>query len=105
MAYQPSPTDCWRWMHAGLEKLPAENGDCASVRVTPASGTTACLGMTAPIYLDLAFGRIRVDGVARPLIATINTLARAVDRHASRLREPGPGTLFANVHVLAEVPR
>jgi SAM-dependent methyltransferase len=105
MAYHPSPTDYWRWTHAGLEKLLLENGRWASVRVTPASGTTACLGMIASLYLDLAFRRLRVRGLAKPLIAAINTAAGAVDGHSSRLREPGPGTLFANFHVVAEVPR
>jgi SAM-dependent methyltransferase len=105
MAYHPSPTDYWRWTHAGLEKLFAENGSWASVRVTPASGTTACLGMMASIYLDLAFRRIGARGLARPLVAGINTVAGAVDRHSPRLREPGPGTLFANFHVVAEVPQ
>jgi SAM-dependent methyltransferase len=105
MAYHPSPTDYWRWTHAGLEKLFGENGTWASVRVTPASGTTACLGMIVSIYLDLAFRRLRLGAVARPLVAVINTVAGAVDRHSPYLREPGPGTLFANFHVVAEAPR
>jgi SAM-dependent methyltransferase len=105
MAYHPSPTDYWRWTHAGLAKLFAENGTWASVRVTPASGTTACLGMIASIYLDLAFRRVNLGRLARPLIAIINTAAGAVDWRSSLLREPGPGTLFANFHVVAEVPR
>lgn len=105
MAYHPSPSDYWRWTHAGLEKLFTENGAWASVRVTPASGTTACLGMIVSIYLDLAFRRLRLGAVARPLIAVINTVADAVDGHSPRLREPGPGTLFANFHVIAEVGR
>jgi hypothetical protein len=61
--------------------------------------------MIASLYLDLAFRRLRVRGLAKPLIAAINTAAGAVDGHSSRLREPGPGTLFANFHVVAEVPR
>jgi SAM-dependent methyltransferase len=105
MAYHPSPTDYWRWTHAGLEKLFAENGTWASVRVTPASGTTACLGMIASIYLDLAFRRLHVGAMARPLVASINTVAGAIDRHSPQLREPGPGTLFANFHVVAETAR
>jgi SAM-dependent methyltransferase len=104
MAYHPSPSDYWRWTHAGLEKLFAENGAWASVRVTPASGTTACLGMIVSIYLDLAFRRLRLGAVVRPLIAVINTVAGAIDGHSSSLREPGPGTLFANFHVVAEAP-
>jgi len=105
MAYHPSPTDYWRWTHAGLEKLFSENGTWASVRVTPASGTTACLGMILSIYLDLAFRRLRLGLVARPMVAGINGLAGAIDGRSARLREPGPGTLFANYHVVAEVPR
>ena len=95
----------WRWAHAGLEKLFAENATWAFVRVTPASGTTACLGMIASIYLDLAFRRLRLGAVARPIIAGINSMAAAIDGSSARLREPGPGALFANVHVVAEAPR
>ena len=58
MPYHPSPTDYWRWTHAGLEKLFTENGTWASVRVMPASGTTACLGMLFAMYLDLGFRRV-----------------------------------------------
>jgi len=105
MAYHPSPTDYWRWTHAGLEKLFRENGAWASVRVTPGSGTTACLGMLLSMYLDLAFRRVGLGLVARPLVAGINTAAGAVDGRSARLREPGPGTLFANFHVVAEVSR
>ena len=103
MAYHPSPTDYWRWTHAGLEKLFTENAAWASVRVTPASGTTACLGMILSIYLDLAFRRLRLGLVARPIVAGINGLASVIDGRSARLREPGPGTLFANYHVVAEV--
>jgi SAM-dependent methyltransferase len=105
MAYHPSPTDYWRWTHAGLAKLFGENAVWASVRVTPASGTTACLGMIASLYLDLALRRLRLGPLARPLVAAINTVAAAVDARSPLLREPGPGTLHANYHVVAEVPR
>jgi hypothetical protein len=102
MTYHPSPTDYWRWTHAGLEKLFLESGDWASVRVTPASGTTACLGMLFSVYLDLSFRRLHLGVVARPLVAGVNTVAEAVDNASVRLREPTPGTLFANFHVVAE---
>ena len=105
MAYHPSPTDYWRWTHAGLEKLFAENGAWASVRVTPASGTTACLGMLFAMYLDLGFRRLGLGLFARPLVAGVNALAEAVDNRSPRLREPGPGALFANYHVVAEAPK
>lgn len=105
MPYHPSPTDYWRWTHAGLEKLFRENGEWASVRVTPASGTTACLGMLLSMYLDLMFRRVGLGIAARPLVAAINTVAGAIDGRSARLREPGPGTLFANFHVVAEVAK
>jgi SAM-dependent methyltransferase len=105
MPYHPSPTDYWRWTHAGLEKLFTDNGAWASVRVTPASGTTACLGMLVAMYLDLGFRRVGLGFFAKPLVAAINTVAMATDERSSRLREPGPGGLFANFHIVAEVPR
>jgi SAM-dependent methyltransferase len=105
MPYHPSPTDFWRWTHAGLEKLFVDGAEWASVRVTPASGTTACVGMIVAMNLDLALRRIRVPRLSRPLVTTINRVAEAIDNRSSRLREPTqPGTLFANFHVLAEVP-
>jgi hypothetical protein len=61
--------------------------------------------MIAAIYLDLAFRRMGIRAAARPLIAGINTVAGTIDRHSSSLREPGPGTLFANFHVVAEAAR
>jgi SAM-dependent methyltransferase len=105
MAYHPSPTDYWRWTHAGLEKLFRDNGAWASVKVTPASGTTACLAMLISMYLDLMFRRVRLGFAARPLVAAINTVASTIDGCSARLREPGAGTLFANFHVVAEVAR
>jgi SAM-dependent methyltransferase len=101
--YHPSPVDYWRWTHAGLERLFRENAEWASVSVAPASGTTACVGMLIAIYLDLTTRRARLGGLGRPLITAINRLAEAVDNRSDRLREPGPGTLFANYHVVAEV--
>ena len=105
MPYHPSPTDYWRLTHAGLEKLFAASGAWASVRVKPASGTTACLGMLLSMYLDLTFRRVGLGIAVRPLVAAINTVAGGVDGRSARLREPGPGTLFANFHVVAEVER
>jgi SAM-dependent methyltransferase len=104
MPYHPAPTDYWRWTHAGLEKLFLESADWSSVRVTPASGTTACVGMIVAINLDLVLRRLRARGLSRPLVTTINLAAEAIDRRMPRLREPTqPGTLFANFHVVAEV--
>jgi SAM-dependent methyltransferase len=106
MPYHPSPTDYWRWTHAGLAKLFADNGTWASFRVTPGSGTTACLGMLVAINLDLFFRHVHAGWIARPLVATINRVADVVDSRFDRLRDPAQSsTLFANFHVVAEVPR
>jgi SAM-dependent methyltransferase len=99
--YHPSPNDLWRWTHAGLERLFAENGEWSSLSVRPGSGTTACIGMLLGIYIDLALRRARVRRLGAPLVAGLNRGARALDRRAAVLREPGPGTLFANFHVVA----
>jgi SAM-dependent methyltransferase len=105
MPYHPSPTDYWRWTHAGLEKLFVDNAAWASVRVTPASGTTACVGMIVAMNLDLALRRLHAGRASKPLVTTINRAAEAIDRRSTRLREPTqPGTLFANFHVVAETP-
>lgn len=100
--YHPSPTDYWRWTHAGLEKVLRANGEWASVRVSPASGTTACVAMLVNMYIDLAARRAHVGALVKPFVAALNTLAEAIDRRSARLREPGPGTLHANFHVVAE---
>ena len=104
MAYHPSPNDYWRWTHTGLEKLFADNADWASVRVEAASGTTACLGMIASLYLSLAARRVHLGAVSGPVIAGINTVAEAIDNRSAKLREVGPGTLHANFHVTAQAP-
>ena len=100
--YHPNPDDYWRWTHAGLERLFRENGDWSAVTVTPASGTTACLGMLVAIYINLLAKRAHATAIAAPFVAGVNALAAAIDRASPRLREPGPGTLFANYHVVAE---
>jgi SAM-dependent methyltransferase len=106
MPYHPSPTDYWRWTHAGLAKLFTDNGTWASVRVTPASGTTACVGMLVSINLDLFLRHAHAGWIARPLVTAINGVAKAVDARSAHLRDPTQGgTLFANFHVVAEVPK
>jgi SAM-dependent methyltransferase len=106
MPYHPAPTDYWRWTHAGLAKLFTDNATWASLRVTPGSGTTACVGMIVCMNLDLFFRRAHAGFVARPIVTTINRFTEAVDARSARLRDPAQGgTLFANFHVVAEAPR
>jgi SAM-dependent methyltransferase len=100
--YHPNPDDFWRWTHAGLDRLFRENADWQAVNVTPASGTAACTGMVVATFIDLLAKRARVRPLAAPVVASINLAARGLDGLSAHLREPHPGTLFANYHVVAE---
>jgi SAM-dependent methyltransferase len=100
--YHPNPGDYWRWTHAGLQRLFRENGSWAAVTVTPASGTTACVAMLVATFIHLLAKRAHVRPLSEPLIAGLNLTARAIDGMTSQLREPRPGTIFANYHVVAE---
>lgn len=99
--YHPAPVDLWRWTHAGLERLFRANGDWSSLTVTPGSGTAACLGMLVAHYVDLLAHRVHVRRLGRALVVVVNTGAAGLDRRSRALREPSPGTLFANYHVTA----
>ena len=101
MVYHPAPNDLWRWTHTGLDRLFRDNGGWSSVTVRPGSGTTACVGMLVAHYTDLLCHRARVRPLARPIVAAINRAAEALDRTTPLLREPIPGSAFANYHVEA----
>ncbi|HUH14415.1 MAG TPA: hypothetical protein VML35_00860, partial [Gaiellaceae bacterium] len=90
--------------HTGLERLFAANGEWASLTVRPAGGSATCLAMLLGIYVDIAARRARLRPLGRAAVAALNRTAAALDRRSERLREPGPGTIFANYHVTAEAP-
>lgn len=100
--FHPAPVDHWRWTHTGLERLLRENGDWASVRVTPGAGTAASLAMLNAIYVEHVLRRTPLRFLRGGAVSAINRLGRALDRRVSLLREPRPGTLAANYHVVAE---
>jgi SAM-dependent methyltransferase len=100
--YHPSPNDLWRWTATGLERLFEANGDWKALEIRPGAGTTATLAMLEATYVDLAFQKLRLRPVGRPLIWCMNGLAGLVDRLSASLREPVPGSLIANFHVRAE---
>ncbi len=102
--YHPSPNDLWRWTHAGLERLFRENGDWAELEVRPGAGTTACLGMLLTHTIELLAGRANLRAVVRPLVWGVNRAAETIDGRVESLREPTPGTIFANYHVVAVAP-
>jgi SAM-dependent methyltransferase len=101
MVYHPDPGDYWRWTHAGLERLFHENGEWSALTVSPGSGTTACVAMLVVHHLDLLFRRARIRPLGRPFVAMINVVALGLDRTTPLLREPVPGSIFANYHVEA----
>ena len=105
MVYHPNPSDLWRWTHEGLERLFSENGTWGSVTVTPGSGTASSLAMLNAIYLEHVLRRTPLRPLRGGVVATLNRLARALDRRSALLRETGPGTLAGNYHVVAEKPR
>jgi SAM-dependent methyltransferase len=100
--YHPDPDDYWRWTHAGLERLFRENGSWSAVTVEPGAGTAATVGMLVATLIWFLAKRARVRPLAWPFIAGINVAGAGLDRLSARLREPGPGTIFANYHVVAE---
>ena len=99
--YHPVPDDLWRWTHAGLERLFREHAEWSSLDVRPSSGTTACVAMLLAIYVDLLAQRAHLRRPGEVLVAALNTAAAGIDGRSRRLREPGPGTIFANYHVTA----
>lgn len=101
--YHPSPNDLWRWTHAGLEKLFRDNGDWSALDVRSGAGTTGCVGMLVTQFLELLAKRAHVQAAVWPLVAAINAGAEGIDRRVASLREPIPGSLFANYHVNADV--
>jgi SAM-dependent methyltransferase len=102
MVFHPSPTDYWRWTHTGLERLFLTNAEWRAVTVSPASGTTACLGMVTSLFIDLLAKRLHARRPAGVLVAGINRAAAAVDARVADLRTLRPGALIANYHVEAD---
>jgi SAM-dependent methyltransferase len=102
--YHPAPNDFWRWTHTGLERLFTSNGHWSSVTVRPGAGTAACVAMLVATYVDLVAQKARARPLGYPLVWTLNSSGALLDRFSRRLREPVPGTIFANFHVVAEAP-
>ena len=101
--YHPAPDDLWRWTHAGLERLFRDNARWAALDVRPGAGTAACVGMLLATYVELAARRAGSRAAGRGIVALVNRAAHGLDGRSALLREPGPGTIFANYHVTALV--
>jgi SAM-dependent methyltransferase len=99
--YHPSPNDLWRWTHEGLRRIVEANGDWARVEVRPAAGTASGLAMLLATYVEIAMRR---SAAARGPVWLLNTVGGALDRRSRTLREPVPGSLIPNFHVVADAP-
>lgn len=105
MVYHPNPEDLWRWTHAGLERLFERNGSWSRITVTPNAGTGSCLTTLLATYANLLGERAHVAPLGRGIVRLLNRIGPLLDRSSSTLREPIPGSLFSNYHVVAEVGR
>ena len=103
--YHPSPTDYWRWTHAGLALLFERSADWEAVQVTPVGGAATCLAANSAVYVDLLFRKAHLKPLALASVWTLNSLGALVDRAVPSLREPIPGSLHLNFHVVADKPR
>jgi SAM-dependent methyltransferase len=103
MFFHPNPQDHWRWTHTGLERLFERNGPWERITVTPSAGTGSCLTALLAIYTAVLADRGRLAPLGRAVVRGLNRLGPLLDR-SSLLREPRPGSLFLNYHVLAGVP-
>jgi len=97
--YHPSPTDYYRWTHEGLRMLfTTSAADWRTLTVTPAAGTASGLAMLLGTYVEIA---LRRTALARPPVWLLNRLGVALDRRVPMLRDPVPGSLIPNLHVVA----
>jgi SAM-dependent methyltransferase len=103
--YHPSPVDYWRWTHEGLRRLfeqslLEQNASWRSLRVEAGAGTASALAMLLGIYVEIA---LRRSALARAPVALLNRAGSALDARSTSLREPLPGSLIPNYHVIADV--
>jgi SAM-dependent methyltransferase len=98
--YHPSPVDYWRWTHAGLTRLFTENAGWSEVSVEPGAGTASGLAMLLGTFVEIA---LRRSVLARGPVWLLNTAGAALDGRSAQLRNPVPGSLIPNFHVVARV--
>ena len=96
--YHPSPEDHWRWTHTGLRRLFERNAEWSSLDVEPGAGSAAGLGMLLGTYTEIVFRR---SSLAKGPVSLLNRVGAALDARSPRLRDPVPGSLIPNFHVVA----
>jgi SAM-dependent methyltransferase len=98
--YHPSPVDYWRWTHEGLRRLFEQHAQWSSLVVDAAAGTASALAMLLGTYVEIG---LRRTPLSRPPIWVLNRLGAALDARSATLRNPVPGSLIPNLHVVAVV--
>ena len=101
--YHPSPAGLLALDPRGAAAAVHENASWQSVEVRPGAGTASCLAMLLGTYTEIAFRRAHVPRLADGPVWLLNRAADALDRRVELLREPRPGSLTANFHVVATV--
>jgi SAM-dependent methyltransferase len=101
--YHPSPTDLWRWTHAGLEAVVADAGGLELVEIVPHRSSAACLAGLAAFLIHHATLETRLPGRLRAyLVAACNAGGVIGDRIlGDRLRFPDEHSLVSNFLVIA----
>jgi SAM-dependent methyltransferase len=98
--YHPSPVDYWRWTHTGLRRLFDQNANWSSLTVDAAAGTASALAMLLGTYVEIG---LRRTPLARPPVWLLNRIGVALEARSAMLRDPVPGSLIPNLHVVAVV--
>jgi SAM-dependent methyltransferase len=98
--YHPSPVDYWRWTHEGLRRLFEQNASWSALRVEAGAGTASALAMLLGIYVEIA---LRRTALARGPVSLLNRAGSALDARSASLRQPVPGSLIPNYHVIADI--
>jgi SAM-dependent methyltransferase len=96
--YHPSPVDYWRWTHEGLRRLFSEHATWSALDVYAGAGTASGLAMLLGTYVEIA---LRRSVLAKPPVLVLNKVGAALDARSTQLRNPVPGSLIPNFHVVA----
>jgi SAM-dependent methyltransferase len=100
--YHPTPSDYWRWTHAGLARMFHTTGEWRSVDVYPNGGTASALAYITGLQVHALADKIGLDGIGALLGFPINVLSWNADRFYRRLFPTRPPDLAPNYLAVGE---